>query len=116
MAVFNFDVDANPSAQIGFNTINAAFGDGYSMSAANGINNRGESWSISITGTMVSGCLILADVFAVMQFIDDHKGADSFEWENPFGQTNKYVCTGYAPVKKSGELVGITATFTQVFR
>jgi phage-related protein len=116
MAVFNFNVDAQPSAQVGFNTINATFGDGYSMSASNGINNRAESWSISVTGIMEENCIVLENVFAVMQFIDDHKGADSFEWENPLGQTNKYVCNGYSPIKRSQELVGITATFTQVFR
>lgn len=116
MAVFNFEVDAQPSAQVGFNTINTNFGDGYSMSASNGINNRAESWSVSVTGFLDDGCSNMQNIYDVMQFIDDHKGADSFEWENPLGITNRYICPSYAPIKKSGEIVGINATFTQVFR
>lgn len=78
--VFNFKVQASPTGTASFSTIDAQFGDGYSQSAADGINNKGQSWSVRLRGLDSPGCVQTENMLAVEAFLDARGGWQSFEW------------------------------------
>jgi phage-related protein len=84
------------------------FGDGYSQSVSDGINNKTQSWPISHTGNA-------ARIKEVIAFLDRHQGAKAFLWTPPLGELGLYKCTGYQPANKGGSVYTLTATFEQTF-
>lgn len=84
------------------------FGDGYSQSVEDGINNRSQSWPVTFTGAK-------ARTQAIMMFLDRHKGARAFLWTPPLGELGLYKCNGYKPVHRGGSVYAINATFEQTF-
>ncbi|MHC8321127.1 phage tail protein [Pseudomonas sp. GB2N2] len=85
------------------------FGDGYSQSVSDGINNKVQSWPVSYTGTA-------ARIKEIIVFLDRHKGAKAFLWTPPLGELGLYKCpNGYQPSHKGGAVYVLTATFEQTF-
>jgi len=112
---FDFDVRASPSGQKNFRTIDAQFGDGYSQSAADGINTDWQSWTISARGLIEPDCAMAVDIAAIMAFLDAHGGWQSFLWTPPVGTESLYQCKNYG-IEKDGDVHTINATFLQVYR
>jgi phage-related protein len=69
------------SKSTSFKTIKAQFGDGYSQRAADGINNKIDSWSISWEN------LSSADKDTVLTALDAVGGYDYLTW-TPFGESS----------------------------
>lgn len=114
--LFDWPVRAEPSGQASFRTLDAQFGDGYSQSAADGINPKSQSWSISFRGLKNPECANNVNAQAVMDFLDERGGWESFLWTPP-GSTvqGRYVAKNYG-MQKSAGVVTINATFIEVFR
>lgn len=61
---FNFTVDAGTSGKVTFRTRSAQFGDGYKQEVADGLNNKVQAWTVTITD-------VYADELApVLAFLD----------------------------------------------
>lgn len=86
----------------------AQFGDGYSQSAADGINPLSRSYHVSFTGPK-------AQMQQIADFMDAHVGV-SFYWTAPFGGRGYYQCDEYSDANEGADVFTITATFKQVFQ
>ncbi|KVE53327.1 MULTISPECIES: phage tail protein [Burkholderia] len=86
----------------------AAFGDGYTQRAADGLNNRVPSYNLRFVGKaeMIS---------AILEFLDVHAGAVSFFWTPPLRPQGRFVCEKYTEPVKNGNVYTITAQFEQTF-
>ncbi|KPA87082.1 phage-related protein [Pseudomonas asplenii] len=105
---FTWGPERNTTPTISFRTKSAKFGDGYEQRAADGINNRTQSWPLKFTGTKKR-------IEEIMDFLDRHAGHKAFYWKNPFGETVLYRCDQYQPQPMSGTTYSLTATFDQAF-
>jgi phage-related protein len=113
--IFDFDVQASPTATVSFATLDAQFGDGYSQSAADGINNKAQSWSIRIRGLKGADCVPSVDMQAAYEFLDAHGGWKSFQWTTPEGYTGLFLCKNYG-WQKDGDVRTLNGNFVEVFR
>lgn len=113
--IFSYKVQASPSASVTLSTISSQFGDGYSQAAANGINNKSQSWTIKIKGHLDGACAGGEDVTGAYDFLDDHGGWRSFEWITPLGYTGLFCCNSYG-IQKDGKVATLSASFFEVFR
>lgn len=91
-----------------FNTLTSKFGDGYEQNISIGINNRTGSWPFSRKASE-------SIVRQIKQFLDDHKGADSFFWQSPMDGIVRVKAADYQIVDRGSGLYQISTTFTQVF-
>lgn len=73
-------LSGNCSKQTAFKTIKTQFGDGYSQRAADGLNNKIDSWSISWEN------LNAADKNTVTTALNNVGGFDYLTW-TPFGES-----------------------------
>lgn len=112
---FDFDVRAHPTGQKNFRTLDAQFGDGYSQSAADGINTEFQSWTISCRGLIAPDCIVATDIAEVMAFLDSHGGWKSFLWTPPIGTESLYQSRNYG-IETDHDVITINATFVQVYR
>jgi phage-related protein len=106
---FTWPVQAKLAGNVKFAVLTAQFGDGYEQTAADGINNRSQSWSVTIRGPA-------AQVTPARDFLDARAGAQSFFWTPPLGVQGYYKCTEYEPHHLGVSNWEITATFKQVFQ
>jgi phage-related protein len=106
--VFVWPARVGDQGTVTFNVLSAAFGDGYSQEAGNGINNRSESWPYTFVGTA-------DEVAPITAFLDAHAGFRGFQWTPPFGQPGIYKCTAYKITPTGGPRVQLNATFEQKF-
>lgn len=91
-----------------FSTLSSAFGDGYEQTVSVGINNKKGTWPFTKTAH--------EDVILeIKNFLDDHKGADSFVWQAPFGEQVRVRSSEYQIEYRGAGLYRISTTFTQVF-
>lgn len=118
MAVFDFKIKAEPSGQVLQRTLDAAFGDGYSQSAADGINTRSQVWNIEARGPWrVAGCSAGQPVKAIADFLDAHQGYKSFEWTPPASDERIRVeCKAYSIQPAGNGIVTLSMVFQQVYR
>jgi phage-related protein len=107
--VFEWDPLTEPTGDVDFAVVQAKFGDGYTQTAAEGINNRSESWPLTFRGTKEY-------IGAIRSFLDWHGGYKSFFYTPPGGDPGLYMAPKYSPVVHAGERYDITVTFQQVFR
>jgi phage-related protein len=105
---FTWQVDKGATGDISQRTRTKQFGDGYSQSVSDGINNEQQSWPVSFTGPK-------ARIQEVIAFLRRHKGANAFLWVPPLGVLGLYKCTGYQPSHKGGTVYTLSATFEQTF-
>jgi phage-related protein len=114
--VFSWSVRAEPSGQASFRTLDAQFGDGYSQSAADGINTKSQSWTVSFRGIIEPTCANIIAANEIMDFLDARGGWESFLWTPPASSVQGlYVAKNYG-IQKSAKLITVNATFIEVFR
>ncbi|KAF1016174.1 MAG: hypothetical protein GAK31_01663 [Stenotrophomonas maltophilia] len=85
----------------------AQFGDGYRQTAADGINPRARSYSLTFTGPK-------AQIDQIIAFLDAHVGR-SFLWQSPRGLL-MFECTAQGEPFPTGLTHSLTATFEQAFQ
>ncbi|CAG9177767.1 phage tail protein [Cupriavidus pampae] len=101
---------AGPSVQ-GDTTLRvraAQFGDGYKQVAADGINNKVQTWPMKFVGTE-------ARIAEIIAFVDRHAGFRSFYWTPPLGVQGLYRVPKYTPAVEAGGVYSFSATFEQAF-
>lgn len=108
LETFTWQIEKGASGDITQRVRSKQFGDGYSQTVSDGINNKQQSWPYSHTGSKER----VKDIIA---FLDRHKGAKGFLWTPPLGELGLYKCNGYKPVHKGGNVYTLTATFEQTF-
>jgi phage-related protein len=122
--LFDFPIKAEPSGNVLFRTLTAAFGDGYAQTAADGINNRTQAWSITAKGiwtpsTDPEACVTPGQpVRAIADFLDAHGGWKSFRWTAP-GDTVERLWKAGSYTKQpagDGKVMQIAAVFTETFQ
>jgi phage-related protein len=86
----------------------AQFGDGYAQRAADGLNNRSSSYSLTFIGDA-------AKISAIFAFLDARAGAEAFYWTPLLRQQSLFTCEKYTEPTKDGDVYTITATFDQTF-
>lgn len=106
--VFTWAPLVEPTGQTKFSTRVAQFGDGYSQSVPDGINNKTDTWPLTFTGYS-------ADVSPIKAFLDATSGSTSFYWTPPLGAQSLFRCTDYTLQPLGGDLYTLAATFTEVF-
>lgn len=109
MQTFTYKMNMGASAQIRQSVSKCQFGDGYAQRVSVGINNKATDWMGSIRGDLHTAILPIAN------FLDAHKGIAPFLWQNPHGQTCKYVCQDYEIKQRRGNFWEISLKFEQVF-
>jgi phage-related protein len=96
------------AGQVTLRTLSAQFGDGYSQAAGDGLNNKVQSWPLQFAGRQ-------AEILAIQDFLDRHKGYKSFYWTPPLGVQGLYRVPEYSPVADKGGIYTLSATFVQSF-
>ncbi|HCW18356.1 phage tail protein [Achromobacter sp.] len=109
MEVFTWRPRVNAQGAVKFRVLTAGFGDGYTQTAADGINNKVQSWPLQFVGKE-------ATVAPIAAFLDRHAGYRSFLWTPPLGQEGYYTASEYQVVALGGGAYTVSATFQQVFR
>lgn len=106
----SIDPDRNSKKTVEHKIFRADFGDGYSQTAKDGINNVKRQWSLSFSGYPAD----LID--AITDFLDARGSNEAFYWTPPFEETQtlwkqvgKYDI-GYP----GGTAKSLTVTFEQV--
>lgn len=113
---FTYKVRSEPSGSLSNRINTSTLGDGYSVSAPDGINVEVQSWSITVTSSAV-GCSG-GEGFALkaLKFLRRHASeARSFMWRTPLGELIRVEASAITP-KKAGSTFGVSSTFTQVYR
>ena len=117
--VFNYPIRVSPAATTTHRTLKSPMGDGYSQVAPDGINTRIDSWNLGARGVWDAApdaCTPPGQpVRAIAQFINDHAGAEAFEWTAPDGLTAFWLCDGYSRDKDSPGLVTLSFTFYRTY-
>lgn len=86
----------------------AQFGEGYSQSAADGINHISGSWSVEFVGTKERTQQIL-------DFLRSHVG-QSFIWDEPFAGDGYFYCDTFNPSPNGQRLWTVNATFEKTYQ
>jgi phage-related protein len=105
---FTWQTEKGATGDIKQRTRTKQFGDGYSQTVSDGINNEQQSWPVSYTGSA-------ARINDIIAFLRRHKGAKAFLWMPPLGELGLYKCAGFQPSHKGGSVYTLTATFEQTF-
>lgn len=105
---FTWCARVNASADVSFRVRKAQFGDGYTQVSGDGINNRGQSWSVEFVDRETN-------IKAIMDFLDSHAGIKSFYWVPPLANKGLFRCESYKPTALGGGVYSISATFIQSF-
>ncbi|WP_072669726.1 phage tail protein [Vibrio injensis] len=108
ISVFTFCADKEATGSTNFRVRSAKFGDGYTQSAGDGINNRQQSWPLSFTKRK-------AEAGAIKQFFDDHEGYKSFAWKPPLSPIGLYKVEEYSLLPLGAGMYRISATFIEAF-
>ena len=108
LETFTWQIEKGAAGDVSQRTRTKQFGDGYSQTVSDGINNKMQSWPYSFTGAK-------EQVKEVIAFLDRHNGAKGFVWTPPLGELGLYKCNGYKPTHKGGNVYTLTATFEQTF-
>lgn len=105
---FNWCPRLNASADVTFRTRKAQFGDGYTQVAGDGLNNKGQTWSLEFVGDE-------STIKAIVNFLDSHAGIKSFFWKAPLAEIALYRCENYKPTALGNKKYSLAATFIQSF-
>lgn len=85
------------------------FGDGYSQSSGEGINDSKRSWEITCSG-------YLKDIEEIISFLDERKGYGSFKWKDILGGVGWYSAKEYRISKGQGGIYILNTTFEECFQ
>lgn len=108
--VFDFPIMTKPRGSTTFRVRESRFGDGYVQRVGDGLNNKQQSWSITLDGD-------LPEMEEAMEFLDRHAGHISFLWTPPGrSQPIRVICKGYDETPHVASQNIITATFEQDFK
>jgi phage-related protein len=109
---FNPPIPPSPSVESKreFRVLEAAFGDGYTQVAEDGINNESNDTSL------VWNNLTTAEANAIILFFQARKGAESFYYQIP-GSTvvRRWRCKSYSTSQSNFNYFSVKAEFTRVF-
>lgn len=100
---------AEPVGAATYRVLKAQFGDGYAQTAADGINNKTQTWPLQFRG-------VGAKISAIRDFLDARQGFQSFYWTPPLGVQALYKCTGHTVKPLGAGKYELTATFEQAFQ
>jgi len=106
---FNWRAVGTPQGTVTLRRLVAQFGDGYRQAAADGINNKVQSWPLQFVGSR-------AEMAALIAFLDQHAGFRSFLWTPPLGEEGYYEVVQYSATPIGGPVYTVNATFQQVFK
>ena len=98
-----------PVGTVSMRTRKAQFGDGYTQTAADGINNKSQTWPLQFRGTS-------AKIAAIRDFLDARQGYQSFFWTPPLGAQGYYKCATYTLKPLGAGKYELAATFEQAFQ
>lgn len=99
---------SGPSGSKKFTVNKIKFGDGYTSRFGEGINDSEQNWPLSWKGTD-------AEITAIKNFFDAHKGYIAFYWTPPFGVQGLYVVEEYGLVPEAAGNATLNATLVQTF-
>lgn len=102
---------AEPSGETTFSVAKAQYGDGYSQTAAAGLNNALETWTLDFEGHRVAD-----DLGPIETFLRAHAGATSFYWSPPNGVQGFYRCTALKRTDLGDGWMRLSVTFEQNFQ
>jgi phage-related protein len=105
---FTWTPTGQPSGAVNFRVRTAQFGDGYSQTVADGINNKVASWPLTFTG-------MKSDMQAITDFLDERAGWQAFYWTPPAGVQGLYKAATYNISPMGGLVYQLAVTFQQVF-
>lgn len=105
---FTWVVESGVTPDISYRVKEAQFGDGYTQTYADGINNKAESYAITITCQK-------GRAKEIMDFFDRHAGWKSFFWTSPLAGLGLFKCSDPKPSPIGGDKYTITATFVKAF-
>lgn len=105
---FKWRVERAIAPTLDFKVITAQFGDGYTQTSSDGINNLAEQWAITTHGSTEETKQMIA-------FFKEHKGVKSFFWTPPLGDLGLYTCADPSYVQQSPTLYVITGTFVRSY-
>lgn len=106
---FTWDCDAEPTGSVTLRVLTAQFGDGYKQQAADGINNKSQSWPLVFTGTS-------ARIKPIRDFLDGLGGYKAFFWTPPLGTQGYYKAAAYNTQHRGGDVWTLSVTFEQSFQ
>ena len=92
-----------------YHVLKAQFGDGYAQTAADGINNKTQSWPLQFRG-------VASKISAIRDFLDARQGYQAFFWTPPLGAQGYYKCTSHTVKQLGAGNYELTATFEQAFQ
>lgn len=105
--IWDTSLDGN-SGTNSFKVLTSQFGDGYEQNISVGINNKHGTWPFNRKA-------IEAVILEIKNFLDEHKGADSFIWNSPKDGQVRVKAGDYQITDLGSNLWQISTTFTQVF-
>lgn len=106
---FTWKHDSKPTGQTTLRVLTAQFGDGYKQEAADGINNKSDSWPLSFTG-------LSAKITPIRDFLDALKGYQAFFWTPPLGTQGYYKASEYSLQHMGNDVYSLSVTFKQSFQ
>lgn len=109
LKTFEWQMNMGAAADVKHSVTKTQFGDGYAQRVSHGINNRTKDWSGSKTGDYATV------IKPIMDFLDEHAGVKPFLWQNPHGETKKYICQDYEVSQRKGNFWQISLKFEQTF-
>lgn len=98
-----------PTGTVSYRVLKAQFGDGYAQTAADGINNKSQTWPLQFRGA-------LANIAPIRDFLDALSGYQAFLWTPPLGAQGYYKCTGHMLKPMGAGKYELAATFEQAFQ
>ncbi len=97
LPTFNFTVDANNAVRTNtYRTKSVRYGDGYKQLAPSGINNKLDTWDLTLPLLTAS---TLVQIEAFFDSIGQHQ---NFEWTSPHGSRGAYRLTSPIKYQASG--------------
>ena len=97
------------NGSISMRVLNAAFGDGYTQRAADGLNSISKDWTVTWTARPD------ADISTVKTFLDAKFGFEAFFWTPPNDSVRKFVCADYSETPVVDGFSTLNAQFEEVF-
>ncbi len=106
---FTWSPVVEPTGTATYRVLKAQFGDGYAQTAADGINNKSQTWPLQFRGTA-------AKIAPIRDFLDACSGYQAFFWTPPLGSQGYYKCASYTLKPMGAGKYELAATFEQAFQ